>query len=126
VPKSDLNKYNQLLHYVVDNVALDISDDFLMAPTPEDLELTSTINHSCEPNAGFSDTITIVAMRDIEAGEEITWDYAFSQTLFKAFDCRCNASTCRKVIHQDDWKIKEIQDKYGEYFSPYLKAKIQL
>jgi len=24
----------------------------------------------------------------------------------------------------EDWKIKELQEKYGNYFSPYIKEKI--
>ncbi|MDO8335893.1 MAG: SET domain-containing protein-lysine N-methyltransferase [Candidatus Saccharibacteria bacterium] len=123
LPKSQASEYNKLLNYVVDNVYLDISDDFALAPTPEDLELTATINHSCEPNAGFLDTITIIAIRDIEEGEEIGWDYAFSQTTFDNFECRCLTPSCRKIIKATDWQIKSIQDKFGSYFSPYLKSK---
>ncbi|MBU0613334.1 SET domain-containing protein-lysine N-methyltransferase [Patescibacteria group bacterium] len=121
VPKSDANKYNQLLHYETDNAYLDISDDFLMAPTQEDLQLTATINHSCNPNAGFLDTITIIAIKDILPGEEVTWDYAFSQTTFSPFTCRCGQENCRITIKPDDWMLKGIQEKFGEYFSPYLK-----
>lgn len=123
VPKKDTDQYNEIMDYEVDNIALDINDDFLMAPTKEDIQLTATINHLCEPNAGFLDTITIVAIKDIDAGEEIGWDYAFSQTNFPPFECRCGQNNCRQIIKPDDWKIKSIQNKYGNYFSPYLKKK---
>ncbi len=33
------------------------------------------INHDDEPNACYYDDLTVVALRDIEAGEEITHDY---------------------------------------------------
>lgn len=125
IPKTDADRYNGLIVYDVENIYLDVSDDFVMAPTQEDLDKTATINHSCEPNAGFLDTITIIAIRDIEPGEEIGWDYAFSQTAFDPFACRCGKSDCRKVIRPDDWQIKPIQEKYGEYFAPYIKAKIR-
>ena len=124
VPKSDAEKYNKLIDYEVENVYLDISENFFMAPTKEDLKMTATINHSCEPNAGFLDTIIIIAIKDILPGEEITWDYAFSQITFSPFNCNCKHKNCRKLITPDDWKIKDIQEKYGEYFSPYLKKKI--
>lgn len=124
LPKTDADKYNKLLNYEVDNIFLDISDDFAIAPTREDLRKTATINHSCNPNAGFLDSITIVAIKNIKVGEEITWDYAFSQTTFVTFDCKCNHHTCRKTITPDDWKIKSIQQNYLPYFSPYIKAKI--
>jgi hypothetical protein len=34
------------------------------------------INHSDRPNACYYDDLSVVALRDIEAGEEITHDYA--------------------------------------------------
>ncbi len=34
------------------------------------------INHSDEPNACYYDDLSVVALRDIAAGEEITHDYA--------------------------------------------------
>ena len=40
---------------------------------PEDADL---INHSCSPNAGFRGQIFLVALRAIEPGEELTFDYA--------------------------------------------------
>ena len=111
VPKSDVNKYNKLIDYEIDNVFLDVHGEFLMAPTKEDLDLTATINHSCEPNAGFLDSIIIIAIRDILPEEEITWDYAFSQTTFVPFKCNCKSKNCRHIISPNDWKIKKIQEK---------------
>jgi uncharacterized protein len=125
IPKAQAQKYNQLIDYDVAEVYLDISEDFLMAPTQHDLDSTATINHSCSPNAGFLDTITLIAIIDIDIDEEIAWDYAFSQTTFKAFACKCSTRNCRKTITPNDWKIKKIQKAYGEYYSPYLKSKIK-
>lgn len=34
------------------------------------------INHSPEPNAVYYDTLEVIALRDIEKGEEITHDYS--------------------------------------------------
>ena len=34
------------------------------------------INHSSEPNAVYYDTLEVIALRDIEKGEEITHDYS--------------------------------------------------
>ena len=36
------------------------------------------INHSARPNACYYDDLSVVALRDIEAGEEITHDYSSS------------------------------------------------
>jgi hypothetical protein len=61
--------------------------------------LDDCVNHSCEPNAGFTDGSPVLfALRFIEAGEEITWDYSTSiaETGW-TLECRCGALTCRRV-----------------------------
>jgi hypothetical protein len=45
-------------------------------------EKANYTNHSCDPNAGFgSSPISLVAMRDVQVGEEITFDYAMSECI---------------------------------------------
>ena len=34
------------------------------------------------------------------------------------------SAACRKRITADDWKSQDIQKRYQNYFSPYLKARI--
>jgi hypothetical protein len=85
------------------------------------------INHCCEPNAGMSGQIMLVAMRDIKVGEEITFDFAMVISEWVGMDpiaCTCGAANCRKTVGQDDWKIKELQKKYKGYFSSYLERMI--
>lgn len=43
--------------------------------TPE-MEDAFFFNHSCSPNAGIKGQIFLVAMRDLESAEEVTFDYA--------------------------------------------------
>lgn len=84
------------------------------------------INHSCDPNAGLSGQITLVAMRAIEPEEEITFDYCMSDSRpYDEFTCHCGADTCRGRIAADDWKRPELQQRYAGYFSPYLQRKIE-
>ena len=60
------------------------------------------INHSCAPNAGVrfqGDAVVLVALRAIEAGEEISWDY--STTLSDPdwrMPCACGADGCRGTV----------------------------
>ncbi|MGB9182286.1 MAG: SET domain-containing protein-lysine N-methyltransferase [Pyrinomonadaceae bacterium] len=84
------------------------------------------INHSCEPNVGFSGQIELVAMKDIQAQEAVTFDYAIctSETGFR-MECFCGAPVCRKYISGDDWKISELQEKYRGFFQPYLEKKLR-
>ncbi len=83
-------------------------------------------NHSCEPNAGIKGQILLVAMKDIQKDEEITFDYG--TTLFGInfkMICKCGKQTCRKIITSDDWKIPEMQKRYDGWFSYYLERKIK-
>lgn len=121
VPLNDIKEYRSKMT----QVGIQIDNDFFIAPTTrEELEKYGVFNHSCEPNVGFSNSITFVAMRDIESGEELVFDYAFCETSYDGFDCHCGSDVCRKKITSDDWKRKDIQEKYSEYFSPYLRNKV--
>ena len=67
------------------------------------------INHSCDPNT-LVDTEWLkreqtvrawwTAIRDIEPGEELTYDYAFAADVAEI--CNCGAATCRGVIVDPD------------------------
>lgn len=83
-------------------------------------------NHSCAPNAGFRSMIEIVALRDIAADEEVTFDYAMCLTAdFGDMDCLCGAVNCRGRVTGEDWKLPELQQRYRGYFQPYIAAKIK-
>ncbi|CAI5733003.1 unnamed protein product [Peronospora destructor] len=64
------------------------------------------INHSCNPNCrvekwdvNSEERCAIFALRDIVAGEELTFDYKFeSFSKAEITECLCGAPTCRKVI----------------------------
>lgn len=55
------------------------------------------LNHSCEPNAEaeiFGDQIWIMALRTIQPGEEITFNYSYDIENYEEHPCRCGAETC--------------------------------
>lgn len=84
------------------------------------------MNHSCEPNVGIRGQITFVAIRNINEGEELTYDWAMENDGSRegwTLRCNCNKTTCRKIITGDDWRSGELQRRYGEYFSSYLSAR---
>lgn len=121
VPISEIDQlWEELGH-----VGVQLDDNFYICPTTRDeLKETGVFNHSCEPNAGFKNSIVLIAIKDIKKGEEVVFDYAYCETHFKSFKCNCGTKNCRKVITPNDWKNKELQKKYWDYFSPYLKSKI--
>jgi uncharacterized protein len=55
------------------------------------------INHSCDPNCHteqYGNTIWIVALRDIQAGEELTYNYEYELDDEPAEPCHCGAPRC--------------------------------
>lgn len=107
----------------VENTAVQVDDDVYILPTEPGLAYKS--NHSCEPNCGFEGQITLVALRDIAEGEHVAFDYAMcDSTPYDEFACLCGSARCRGQISGNDWKDKELQQRYKGYFSPYLQKKI--
>ena len=63
---------------------------------------THYINHSCEPNSYMKivyNHILVMALRDIQAGEEITIDY-HSTLHSDRKRCTCGAPSCRGTINK--------------------------
>ena len=121
VHHSQIAEYRQ----VMTQVGIQVDDDFFIVPTTrQELETFGVFNHSCQPNIGFSSSISFIAMKDIDVGEELVFDYAFCETAFPSFPCACGTATCRHTVTENDWKDITIQKKYLSYFSPYLKKKI--
>ena len=103
--------------------AYHITDDFLICPlNPSDPSDDWRMNHCCEPNCGLDGNIVFIAIRDILKDEELTYDYCMTETNpdYK-MNLFCDKSSCRKVFSGNDWKIPEIQKRYKEYFSNYIK-----
>jgi hypothetical protein len=104
-----------------------ITDDLhLMALTEDEYESVMLfINHSCEPNVGFAGNVVLVAMRDIDAGEELTTDYAMFDDYEGSMDCTCGRPACRRRIDGRDWQRPDLQERYRGYFSWYLDRKMR-
>jgi SET domain-containing protein len=55
------------------------------------------LNHSCEPNCAterIEGRIWIIALRDIRAGEELTFNYGYSLDDYREHQCRCGTTGC--------------------------------
>jgi uncharacterized protein len=55
------------------------------------------VNHSCYPNARGTDRHD-VAIRVIEAGEEVTVDYVAEEVPGLRLECNCKAPNCRGLL----------------------------
>jgi hypothetical protein len=99
------------------------ADAFLLQPelTPGD-----RVNHSCAPTCGFAGDRTLVTLRPIAVGEEITYDYAMSDSNdYDEFECLCGAPLCRKKITGNDWKDPTLRSRYAGYMSSYIDSLIR-
>jgi len=110
------------------NSAVQITEDLvLVARDLEEYEAVMLfINHSCEPNVGMGGNIVLIAMRDVDAGEELTIDYALFDDYDGAMTCNCGSAECRGVIDGRDWRRRDLQARYRGWFSWYLQRKINI
>lgn len=104
---------------------LQVDDDkYVVSVRGVDSQNQGYINHSCEPNCGIKESLQIVAIRDIEQGEEITFDYAMSEASDYSMDCKCGSRNCRVTITGNDWKLPSLQEQYRGFFSGYIQKKL--
>ena len=106
---------SELTNYSADRVSRSLqlnSDTYLLSGVVP--EAGDMINHSCEPNCGIAGTSSVQALRDIEIGEELTFDYAMSDSSkYDEFNCACGKDKCRERITGFDWQKKNLQAEYS-------------
>jgi len=65
------------------------------------------INHSCAPNCAVektNGTLWIVAVRDITAGEELSFNYGYEITHYQNNPCNCGVQNCcGYILAQQYW-----------------------
>ncbi len=91
-------------------------------------DLTNFINHSCDPNVWMQDEVTLIARRNITAGEEITVDYAMfeeDEDWIPTWECLCGSKLCRGRFTGKDWQRKELHERYRNHFSPFINDRIR-
>ncbi|KAL7683036.1 putative AWS domain, Zinc finger, FYVE/PHD-type, Zinc finger, RING/FYVE/PHD-type [Plasmopara halstedii] len=82
------------------------------------------INHSCEPNCHLLkwrvkgvNRIAITALKDIEPGTELSYDYQFHTKQAMEWKCHCKSKTCRgtmapeKINQTSDSPVKRLTKK---------------
>jgi hypothetical protein len=108
------------------SVEIQIDHDLFIAPvSDEERELSMLYsNHSCNPNLGLRGEISLVAMREIRAGEELTHDWAMTDDDDYSVECNCGAPDCRKILTGKDWERPDLQKRYAGFFSAYIERRI--
>lgn len=113
----ELGVYNQ-------THSLQIGDELYLV-APPDGENADFVNHSCNPTCGLFGATMLVARRNIGVGEEITFDYAMTDsTDYDEFPCACGTDSCRGIVSGADWRRPDLWARYDGAFSPYLQRRI--
>ena len=109
--------------------AIQIDDHLHLVEDPEVTRtLEGSMNHSCDSNTWMADEVTLVARRDIGAGEEATVDYALFTTQSNWMldtRCHCGSPHCRRIVTGDDWRREDVQERYRNHFSPFINRRIE-
>ena len=67
--------------------------------------MAAFVNHSCQPNCDtdqIDDRVWIIALRDIAAGEELTYDYnIYDAEPGEDSPCYCGAHSCRGTMFSE-------------------------
>lgn len=110
--------------------AYQVDDTHFCGPlTDEAVALDASLfqNHCCDPTTWFNGEYCMTARRDIAVDEEITFDYAMTETYYdwSTFNCGCGSPHCRGTITGNDYLLPEIQKKYEGHFLPYIQEKIK-
>jgi SET domain-containing protein len=109
--------------------AIQVDEGLHLVERPEVTERRAggSLNHSCDSNLWMADEVTLVARRDIAAGEELTVDYAL-HTADPDWEldgpCNCGSALCRGTVRGSDWRLAEIQERYRGHFSPFINERI--
>ena len=117
--REELGEYDYHCDYLADGLTV-------LMPFPE-----RHINHSCMPTTHVKTRASkrhVIALNDIRAGEEITYDYLLNCHGGVVWQCSCNTPGCRETIPSsffdlpvsdqlrllpllDDWFIKEHSER---------------
>lgn len=106
--------YEQLVNIGIDiGITLQVGVDAYKLPTGS---LEDFTNHSCDPNTGIRLTsrgTVVVALRDIEADEELTYDYStYLGNPYEKMQCLCGSEKCRGVVGNFEELPDDLKKKY--------------
>jgi hypothetical protein len=90
--------------------AYQIDDDLYIYPLHPEGRF---MNHSCEPNAGLKEDREMVALREIQPGEEVAFDYSTTMSeRHWTMPCACGAAGCRRVVGDFHELPTSVQQRY--------------
>lgn len=80
------------------------------------------LNHSCNPSAGIKGSVTVVALKDIKKGEEVSIDYSITEgDKFWYMNCRCGSKDCLGRVRSVQFLPEKKYKKYLPYIPRYFQ-----
>lgn len=85
------------------------------------------MNHSCDPNTWWASDTEFAARRDIQPGEEITYDYVTADVTppwKSTWRCSCGSLLCRTYIANTDCLEKSFQERFADHLPSWVEEYI--
>ena len=107
------------------NAALQLDEDVFLE---SDGTIDERLNHSCNPNCYINfKQLTLVAMKDIQRGRELTFDYNTSEYDLAeqgcSFKCLCGSRNCINNVRGFRFLQAAHKKRIEPFLSPFLKRK---
>ena len=110
---------------------IQIARDLHIAPRPP----AKYLNHSCDPNLGVktnhSGVPDFYALRNIEVGEHLTYDYAMTEYVLEEMEagrdrvpCGCGAANCRGHLGSYSELPEAVKQRYAGFIADYLREEV--
>ncbi len=115
ISQDDYHKYSEPLKKIIDKYSYIDPEGFRIISW----DFAKYTNHCCFPNTISTGYGFEIAIRDIEAGEEITDEYGIFN-LDREIHLICNKENCRKIITNSDF------DKYYEEWDKKILPALKL
>jgi len=107
------------------------SGDRVKAGTPlSERNRDDFTNHSCDPTIWLVTDAKMIARRDINIDDEITYDYCTTESensrhVAQKWKCNCGAKDCRGGLTGKEYADPILQKKYEGHWSDYLQLRIE-
>jgi uncharacterized protein len=126
-PDSPITPLAEVLSWTLDEQDEFLVHSYQLSETEcvTELDDAQYMNHSCDPVTWWRDDFTMIARRDVQPGEEITYDYATTE-LNVPMDmiCQCGSVLCRGRVTNQDYRRPEWQARFGNHLPTHVRNAI--
>jgi SET domain-containing protein len=138
--RRDLAKGSQVIEYIGEKISkaesarrIDSDNEFIFTLDDEfdldgkvDWNPARFINHSCDPNCEAEidgHRVWIIALRDLKAGEELSFNYGYDLVDYHEHPCRCGANECVGFMVAEE-HFDKVRGSVGATSEPIVSGQI--